>query len=265
MTYKLQTGKVLPIIRKIAKPISEAERLGIPKALRSNPKALEDPYYWGYQQWNSRYNAAVNSRNLQEAQRLRDLHFIAKTPDNKLVNQNNNPHLVWHGSPEDWTVFDDQRRGTEDIIYFSTDKSYADQFTIPRKNWKVGMVPKKSSRSFYLYGKEPLDIGTDMDSQLVQERMRHAWLNEENPDSAYGLDAWAPNMPLKQSNGIEIGVLRKNQMKLSDPITYDDNGQIIPLSKRDNFSNPDIRYMFPLILTTGLGAAAISKEKTEVK
>lgn len=49
-TIKLQTGKVLPIIRKIAKPISTAEMLGIPKALRSNPKALEDPYYWGYQQ-----------------------------------------------------------------------------------------------------------------------------------------------------------------------------------------------------------------------
>lgn len=35
MIYKLQTGKVIPIIRKIAKPISTAERLGIPKASRS--------------------------------------------------------------------------------------------------------------------------------------------------------------------------------------------------------------------------------------
>jgi hypothetical protein len=36
------------------------------------------------------------------------------------------------------------------------------------------MIPNKSSRSFYLYGKNPLDIGTDMDSQLVQETMRSA-------------------------------------------------------------------------------------------
>lgn len=28
-----------------SKPISEAERLGIPKALRSSPKSLEDSYY----------------------------------------------------------------------------------------------------------------------------------------------------------------------------------------------------------------------------
>lgn len=193
-------------------------------------------------QWDAAYNEAIHSGNMEETQRLRDLHFVAKTPENKLIDGNNNPHLVWHGSPENWTVFDDWKRGTEDVIYFSTDKSYADQFTIPRKNWKVGMVPNKSSRSFYLYGKRPLDIGTDMDSQLVQETMRNAWLNGENPDSVYGLDAWAPNMPLKQSNGIELGVLRRNQMKLSDPITYDNSGQIIPLSKRDDFGNSDIRY-----------------------
>ena len=208
----------------------------IPVITRENAASITDA------QWDAAYNEAIRSGNIAEAQRLRDLHFVTKTPDNRLIDGNNNPHLVWHGSPENWTVFDDWKRGTEDVIYFSTDKSYADQFTIPRKNWKVGMIPNKSSRSFYLYGKNPLDIGTDMDSQLVQETMRSAWLNGENPDSVYGLDAWAPNMPLRQSNGIELGVLRRNQMKLSDPITYNDSGQIIPLSKRDDFGNPDIRY-----------------------
>ena len=36
--------------------------------------------------------------------------------------------------------------------------------------------------------------------------------------------------------------LQSNQMKLAVPITYDNEGKIIPLSKRDNFTNPDIRY-----------------------
>ena len=80
----------------MSRPISEAERLGIPKGERSNSKALEDPYYWGYPQWNSRYNAAVNSRNLQEAQRLRDLHFKIKAPDTKVVNENDMPLEVYH-------------------------------------------------------------------------------------------------------------------------------------------------------------------------
>ena len=39
-----------------------------------------------------------------------------------------------------------------------------------------------------------------------------------------------------------------------DAITYDNAGNIIPLSKRDNFKINDIRYgLFPIIGTTGYG------------
>ena len=34
-----------PRVKVGSRPISIAERLGIPKGERSNPKALEDPYY----------------------------------------------------------------------------------------------------------------------------------------------------------------------------------------------------------------------------
>ena len=33
-----------------------------------------------------------------------------------------------------------------------------------------------------------------------------------------------------------------NQIKSADPITYDDNGNVIPLSERFNSDNNDIRY-----------------------
>lgn len=46
----------------------------------------------------------------------------------------------------------------------------------------------------------------------------------------------------------EIVTLKSNQSKLANPITYDNNGKIIPISKRDDFTNPDIRYgLIPLI------------------
>lgn len=35
---------------------------------------------------------------------------------------------------------------------------------------------------------------------------------------------------------------RGKKMKLTDPVTYDDNGNVIPLSERFNPENPDIRY-----------------------
>lgn len=37
-------------------------------------------------------------------------------------------------------------------------------------------------------------------------------------------------------------VFNPEDMKLADPFTYDDNGNLIPLSERFNSSNPDIRY-----------------------
>ena len=37
------------------------------------------------------------------------------------------------------------------------------------------------------------------------------------------------------------------KLKLADPITYDNAGSIIPLSKRDNFNIKDIRYVLPWI------------------
>ena len=238
----LQNQDVYAVFKDVGlKPkLTEAERLGVPKSMRSNPKSLEDLYYWGYQQWNQRYNAAVKAGNIEEVQRLRDLHFKLFTPENKIVNINGDAHKVYHGSPVNWYIFDDYKRGVDDAIYFSSDKNYADQFTIPRIEWKEGMIPTKESRAFYLYGKEPIDIGDDMYYGSVQDALIHNWANNGNADSVYGLDAITP--PLKKSNGIEFGIVRKNQAKLANPITYDNFKRIIPIVKRDNFHNPDIRY-----------------------
>lgn len=40
----------------------------------------------------------------------------------------------------------------------------------------------------------------------------------------------------------EIIVFRSSQIKLADPVTYDDNGNVIPLFERFNSSKDDIRY-----------------------
>ena len=43
-------------------------------------------------------------------------------------------------------------------------------------------------------------------------------------------------------NGKEIVVAHPENIKLADPITYDDQGNVIPISQRFNMSTPDIRY-----------------------
>lgn len=47
---------------------------------------------------------------------------------------------------------------------------------------------------------------------------------------------------IQSEEGDEIVAFYPEQIKLTDPVTYDDSGNIIPLSERFNSSNPDIRY-----------------------
>lgn len=47
---------------------------------------------------------------------------------------------------------------------------------------------------------------------------------------------------IQSPSGDEAVVFDSSQIKSSDPVTYDDNGNVIPLSKRFDRSNPDIRY-----------------------
>ena len=54
-------------------------------------------------------------------------------------------------------------------------------------------------------------------------------------------DGVITRVPALNNDIFEVQVRNPEQIKLSDPITYDNN-EIIPLSKRDNFTNSDIRY-----------------------
>lgn len=60
-----------------------------------------------------------------------------------------------------------------------------------------------------------------------------------------GSDALIYKNYTEDTGRISVAVPRPSQIKLADPITYDDSGKVIPLSKRDNFSNPDIRWDLP--------------------
>ena len=73
--------------------------------------------------------------------------------------------------------------------------------------------------------------------------------------------------------GGEIVVFDSEQIKSADPVTYDDNGNVIPLSERFNTKNPDIQYSErednvterEILADTLMGAAANDIEKNKLK
>ena len=204
-----------------------------------------------------------NTRNT-EAQRLRDLHFTAKSPDNKLIIENENPLTLYHFSDSKFNFFDPKKIGNNDPgfygkgIYSSPNKAYASTYgPIEYKLYGYSKKPFETlndeERSAASFSFNRINDGSpmiDLDGIGVRKEL-------ENADAVYqqGVSFARDDKPVW-----EVVVPKSNQLKLVDPITYDDNGQIIPLSKRDNFSNPDIRWgVFPL--TLGLGLSQIPENK----
>lgn len=73
-----------------------------------------------------------------------------------------------------------------------------------------------------------------------------------------------PKLMFNTEGNINTGTVfesfKPSQLKYSQPFTLDDNGKLIPLSKRADFTNPDMRYsLLPIGLTIG-GAAYLNQK-----
>ena len=251
------------------KPLSLAEKLGIPKGERSNPKALEDPYYWGYKQWNQRYNNAVESGNMEEVQRLRDLHFKVKAFNNKLIN-NEDPITLYHGNlvsdskmmSMGLNPYSTYRTARQSSGYFAVeDPSIAKTYTF---------MPGSKVHSLYGYSRNPYIIDAN----------GRSWTNVtssfKSTDDIVNKAFNSGNDAVIINNVVDYGVstpashprtpftdyvFSPGRIKLKEAITEDGLGQIIPIVKRDNFHNPDIRYKQGGILKAQGGLKSIIEDR----
>lgn len=61
--------------------------------------SIQDVKGWSDQQWDNAYFQAIKDGKLDEVQRIRDLHFVSKVPNNGLTVVNNEPVVWYHGTP----------------------------------------------------------------------------------------------------------------------------------------------------------------------
>lgn len=239
--------------------LSEAERLGIPKHERD----------WDYQFFKS-----IKEGNPALTSYIRTKHFAEQSTDNKLTSlffpkgrtldedmfvsaddslwkyyQNNKkgfPIKMTHQSPNDFYVFDYTRQAKypEGHFFFSMHD---------RPQFGKGKI----SKDFYIYDKnvKPISEYTGDSMHIINRNTGNYLLRELDSNSANSalIQDAVHNKALNTIYGYDSGsnfvegmyefaVPRNTQMKLVDPITYDNNGHIIKLSKRDDFKNPDFRY-----------------------
>lgn len=197
----------------------------------------------------STYMDAVNSGDMETAQRMVD----------KAARKAGYTVRAWHGTPiKGITVFDKAKIGshTDDGIfghgfYFTTNKTTADGYatadgeTMPvflavKKPWwglghKIQEVAKildlsENSLTVHKVGKGQQSVVSPM---TIHSRAFTSHLIERGYDSVivqHGTDNY------------EVVVFDSNQIKSADPVTYDDNGEVIPLSERFKSDKTDIRY-----------------------
>ena len=239
--------------------LSEAERLGIPKHERD----------WDYQFFKS-----IKEENPALTSYIRTKHFAEQSTDNKLTSsffpkgrtldedmwfsaddnlwkyyQNNKKDLpikMTHKSPNDFYVFD-----------YTRQSKYPDGHFFFSMHDRPQFGKGKISKDFYIYDKniKPISEYTGDDLHIIDKNTGNYLLREldsnsansallqdavhnKTPNTIYGYDSGSNFV----EGMYEFAVPRNTQMKLVDPITYDNNGHIIKLSKRDNFKNPDFRY-----------------------
>lgn len=169
------------------------------------------------------YMAAVEKGDMETVQRMVD--EAAKEAGYTIK--------AYHGTPAEFTEFDTP------LIYFSANKNHAGSYG--RNVFELYVKAEKpyvtDDGTIYKENGEPFRLADGDDEVTV------GWLDEA-PDAleyllSNGYDAaWDKDMEFAVS-------FDSYNLKSADPITYDDNGNVIPLSERFKDSDPDIRYSLP--------------------
>ena len=218
------------------------------------------------------YEQTVESGNMDKAQRMVDT----------AAKQAGYDYKGYHGTAAQFNVFDRSRAGQNWYgdsqlgpgFYFAYDKPTAQRWTegdrvvsaylkmehpldytkpIPADIEKV----IRDNAQDKINGYDTMDNWTNISREQYTEnvlRMMEIYLRE--PDLF--IDKYKYDENGKMTDGIREfleslgydGIIDKKQMvvfypeqiKSADPVTYDNNGNVIPLSQRFNDSNPDIRY-----------------------
>ena len=228
----------------------------------SLPITDEDGNTVKYSEEDLAYESAVQSGDMATAQRMVD----------EAAKKAGYTTKGYHGTGEDFNVFSEDKVGKRNVwgkgFYFGTSKGIADDYASWRasKGGKYRIVsaylkfdnPYIPSKSTIGSAEEILDrwfpdmwqtsrklgvgyINGKLDGaalDLLQFMAEHNGIEVRDVLTEYGYDG--------VKDGGELVAFSPEQIKSADPVTYDDNGFIIPLSKRFDPTVSDIRFSVDL-------------------
>ena len=171
------------------------------------------------------YMEAVGRGDIETAQRMVDEAARAAMPKTKILDEEGKLLTVYHGTSEKFTVFDKAKgRANMDIqgSFFSPWELDAQGYGENVGAYYLNIVhPASESVAYKALNKFKGQNGAGIKAREYLESLGYDGVN--NSDE-------------------EFIAFNSEQIKSADPVTYDDDGNVIPLSERFNSSIEDIRY-----------------------
>lgn len=173
---------------------------------------------------------------------------------------------AWHGSRNSFNSFSKEKLGSStgtkasERWFFAADKETAESYhpySVMKKleekgYWKPGSADsmKQKGELYHLFLKmeNPLEVdvaGYDYASHRENADAFVEYLDQAERDGNDGIILYHVrdnNLNTSAEESTDYLFKDPSQAKSADPITYDDNGNVIPLSERFNSENDDIRY-----------------------
>lgn len=199
---------------------------------------------------------AIKHKHIQTLRRLRDQHFIDNAPNTVVKNQDGSPKRIFHGTYNQFDKYNPSMFGSNsDDGFFGVGlygseslnvaKKYGDKIKEFYANiqapFRSGAIPGKTMEELNHRAAVAAQFnrGGKIGGYIVDHTPKNIIQELENADGAVYHFFDERKNPVEFS---EIVIPTSQQLKYSAPITRDNNGKLIPLSKRDDFLNPDFRY-----------------------
>lgn len=174
---------------------------------------------------NEDYLLAVQAGDMDAAQEMVMQAAREAMPDTKILNEDGELLTVYHGTEESFNEFDmSKKRANMDI---------QGAFFTP---WELDASGYGSNvRGFYLNITNPASEAQAYRALNLFKGQNNAGIKARKHLERLGYDG-------VNNENEEFIAFRPEQIKSADPVTYDENGEVIPLSERFNENKTDIRY-----------------------
>lgn len=233
------------------------------------------------QEWDDLYFKALNGRNMDEAQRLSDLHMKVRAPKTKLVDAEGNLIATYRGQyPEHvytrvgLSPYSDKRTARGSSGYFSSNSPVIAKTYARPNGGEEGKVYRlytnlENPKIIDADGKYWRNVGTRIGPNgekygvSTDEIFRNSIKDGHDGVIIRNVkDAGGGNLSEAEKIADDY-IAIAGRSKLADAVTYDDFGNVIPLSKRHNFFINDTRYALFPGAAVGVGLATQSTEKKQ--